>query len=69
EAGRSFFDPSMQLKVLFFAYCDGVRSCRAIAKHIRYDIRYRYFCGSRTRGLSITQVYIRSCSRNPVSVA
>ncbi|MBU1319099.1 MAG: IS1182 family transposase, partial [candidate division Zixibacteria bacterium] len=46
EAGRSFFDPSMQLKVLFFAYCDGVRSCRAIAKHIRYDIRYRYFCGS-----------------------
>ena len=46
EAGRSFFDPAMQLKVLFFAYCDGVRSCRAIAKHICYDIRYRYFCGS-----------------------
>jgi transposase len=46
EAGRSFFDPAMQLKVLFFAYCDGVRSCRAIAKHICYDIRYRYYCGS-----------------------
>jgi transposase len=46
EAGRSFYDPSMQLKVLFFGYCDGVRSCRDLAKHIRYDIRYRYFCGS-----------------------
>lgn len=46
EGGRPFFDPAMQLKVLFFAYCDGVRSSRAIAKHTRFDIRYRYFCGS-----------------------
>jgi transposase len=46
EGGRAFFDPGMQLKVLFFSYCDGVRSCREIAKHIRYDVRYRYFCGS-----------------------
>jgi len=45
EAGRSFYDPSMQLKVLFFAYCDGVRASREIAKHISYDLRYRYFCG------------------------
>jgi len=46
EGGRPYFDPAMQLKVLFFGYCDGVRSCRAIAKHIRFDVRYRYFCGS-----------------------
>ena len=46
EGGRPFFDPGMQLKVLIFAYCDGVRSCREIAKHIRFDLRYRYFCGS-----------------------
>lgn len=46
EGGRSFYDPAMQLKVLFFGYCDRVRSCRDLAKHIRYDIRYRYFCGS-----------------------
>ncbi len=46
EGGCSFYDPAMQLKVLFFGYCDGVRSCRDLAKHIRYDIRYRYFCGS-----------------------
>lgn len=46
ESGRSFYDPSMQLKVLFFSYCDGVRSSRDIARHIRYDLRYRYFCGS-----------------------
>jgi len=45
EAGRSFYDPSMQLKVLFFAYSDGVRASREIAKHICYDLRYRYFCG------------------------
>lgn len=46
ESGRAFYDPAMQLKVLFFGYCDGVRSCRELAKHIRYDLRYRYFCGS-----------------------
>ncbi len=46
EAGRSFYDPSMQLKLLFYGYCDGVCSCRDLAKHVRYDIRYRYFCGS-----------------------
>jgi len=46
EAGRSFYDPSMQLKILFYSYCDGVRSSRDIAKHICYDLRYRYFCGS-----------------------
>jgi transposase len=46
ESGRSFYDPSMLLKVLFFGYCDGVRSSRELHKHICYDIRYRYFCGS-----------------------
>lgn len=46
ESGRSFYDPSMQLKVLFFSYCDGVHSSREIAKHICYDLRYRYYCGS-----------------------
>ncbi|MFH2049924.1 MAG: IS1182 family transposase [bacterium] len=46
ESGRSFYDPSMLLKVLFFGYCDGVRSSRSLYKHICYDIRYRYFCGS-----------------------
>jgi len=46
ELGRSFYDPSMLLKVLFFGYCDGVRSSRELYKHICYDIRYRYYCGS-----------------------
>lgn len=46
ESGRSFYDPSMLLKVLFFGYCDGVRSSRELHKHICYDIRYRYFCGT-----------------------
>ena len=46
ESGRSFYDPSMLLKVLFFGYCDKVRSSRELYKHICYDIRYRYFCGS-----------------------
>jgi len=34
EGGRSFYDPAMMLKVLFFAYSDGVRSSREIAKRI-----------------------------------
>ena len=46
EGGRSYYDCSMMLKVLFFGYCDGVRSSRGLSKHIRYDVRYRYFCGS-----------------------
>lgn len=46
EGGRAFYDPAMLLKVLFFGYCDGVRSCRALTKHIRYDLRYQYYCGS-----------------------
>lgn len=46
ESGRSFYDPSMLLKVLFFGYCDGSRSSRELHKHICYDIRYRYFCGT-----------------------
>lgn len=46
EHGRSFYDPSMMLKVLFFSYCEGVRSSREIAKRIRYDIRYRYYTGN-----------------------
>lgn len=46
EAGRSFYDPAMQLKVLFFGYCDGVRVSRELARHVQYDIRYRYFAGS-----------------------
>lgn len=45
EGGRPFYDPSMMLKVLFFAYCEGVRSSRRIASRIRYDIRYRYYTG------------------------
>ena len=46
EGGRGFFDPSMMLKVLFFAYCDGEHHSRDIAKKIKYDIRYQYFAGS-----------------------
>lgn len=46
EKGRSYYDPGMMLKVLFFAYCDGERRSRQIAKKIRYDIRYQYFTGS-----------------------
>lgn len=46
ESGRSFYDPGMLLKVLFFGYCDRVRSSRELSRHIRYDIRYRYYCGS-----------------------
>jgi len=46
ESGRSFFDPAMMLKVLFFSYCEGVRSSRGIARRIRYDVRYQYFAGS-----------------------
>lgn len=46
ESGRPFYDPSMMLKVLFFGYCDKVRSSRELYKHICYDIRYHYFCGS-----------------------
>lgn len=46
EAGRSFYDPAMMLKLLFFSYCEGVRSSREIAKRIRYDVRYQYFTGS-----------------------
>jgi transposase len=46
ESGRAFYDPGMMLKVLFFGYCDRVRSSRELSRHIRYDIRYRYFCGS-----------------------
>ncbi len=46
EKGRGFYDPAMMLKVLFYAYCDGERSSRRIAKGIKYDIRYQYFTGS-----------------------
>ncbi len=46
EAGRSFFDPAVMLKVLFFSYCEGVRSSREIARRIKYDIRYQYFTGN-----------------------
>jgi transposase len=46
EAGRGFYDPAMMLKVLFFAYSDGERHSRDIAKKIRYDIRYQYFAGT-----------------------
>lgn len=46
EGGRSFYDPAMLLKVLFFTYSDGVRSSREIAKRIKYDIRYQYFAGN-----------------------
>jgi transposase len=46
ECGRSFYDPCMLMKVLFFGYCDKVRSSRELYKHICYDIRYHYFCGS-----------------------
>jgi len=48
EQGRSFYDPSMMLKVLFYSYSEGVRSSRRIAKRIRYDIRYRYYTGNLT---------------------
>jgi transposase len=68
EAGRSFYDPAMQLKVLFFGYCDGVRKSRDLARHVRYDVRYRYFTGSlqpdfrtlnrfRQRNLDLLPVY------------
>lgn len=46
DLGRPYYDCSMMLKVLFFGYCDGVRSSRSLSRHIRYDVRYRYFCGS-----------------------
>lgn len=46
ESGRPFYDPCMLMKVLFFGYCDKVRSSRELYKHICYDIRYHYFCGS-----------------------
>ncbi len=46
EGGRGFYDPSMMLKVLFFAYCDGEHHSRDIAKKIKYDVRYQYFAGS-----------------------
>lgn len=45
EAGRPFYDPEMMLKVLFYSYCEGVRSSREIAKRVRYDVRYRYYTG------------------------
>ncbi len=46
EGGRGFYDPSMMLKILFFAYCDGERYSRQIEKKIKYDVRYQYFAGS-----------------------
>jgi transposase len=46
EAGRSFYDPAMMLKVWFYAYCEGETSSREVAKKVRYDIRYQYFAGS-----------------------
>jgi len=46
EKGRAFYDPSMMLKVLFFAYSEGERHSRDIAKRIKYDVRYQYFTGS-----------------------
>ena len=46
EAGRAFYDPAMMLKVWFLGYCDGVRSSRSLEKHLRYDLRFRYFSGS-----------------------
>jgi len=39
EGGRSFYDPAMMLKVLFFAYSDGVRSSREIAKRIGAELK------------------------------
>ena len=45
EKGRSFYDPAMMLKVLFFAYSDGERHSRDVARKIKYDIRYQYFTG------------------------
>jgi len=47
EAGTGYYDPGMQLKVWFLAYCDGDWHCRDVAQRVRYDVRYRYFVGSR----------------------
>ena len=45
EAGMGYYDPGMQLKVWFFAYCDRSWHCREVAQRVRYDVRYRYFVG------------------------
>jgi transposase len=46
EKGRGIFDAAMMLKIIFFAYSQGERFGRRIARNINYDIRYRYFAGS-----------------------
>lgn len=40
--GRAAYDPRMMLKVLFYAYCNGITSGRKIARHLQSDICFRY---------------------------
>lgn len=45
ERGTAFYDPGMMLKLWFLAYSEGESRSRAVAKRVRYDVRYRFFAG------------------------
>lgn len=43
--GQHAFSPHTMLKLLFFGYAQGVRSSRAIAEKVRFDVRYTWLAG------------------------
>jgi len=46
--GRAAYQPRMQLAVLLYAYCTGIRSSRQIERRCREDIAFRVLAGNQT---------------------
>ena len=44
--GRAAYDPRLMLKVLLYAYCQGVTSSRKIAQRIETDVAFRFLSGN-----------------------
>lgn len=43
--GRPAYHPEMMVALLFYAYCCGLRSSRAIERACRFDVSFRVICG------------------------
>ena len=50
--GQNAYSPRTMLKLLFFGYARGVRSSRAIADAVHFDVRFRWLAGDDQPGKS-----------------
>ena len=46
--GASAFSPRMLIKIIFYAYSQGIRSSRLIEKKCREDLVFRYLAGNQS---------------------